>query len=412
MHSEPTMSQTVLYICSSLPSLTETFIYREIFALERRGVVVETVSMNTPRLENVSAEARSLLETTTFLDQVSQGRKFWAGVCTFLSNPLRFARCLLHWVRAHPMKFPRDYLRLGYHLTEACYLYMRFRGREMRHIHCHFVNSPTSLGLFLSELSGTPFSFTMHASNIWLDPIALGNKLESCKFCVSISEYNKHFILQQYGSQLESKIKVIRCGLDVRQLPVRQPNSSSTRSPLILAVAQLSRRKGLHVLIEACAILRRDGVDFRCQIVGEGQERSALEDLISGLDLEGVVELLGAKPQEVLPRYLAEADIFALPCVIVEDGGRDGIPVALMEAMLWKIPVITTNILGLPELVDDGIDGVLVPPNDPQALATQMARLLGSDALRTVLGEKGREKIVREFNLDLSARQLQSEFNA
>ena len=208
----------ILYVTSSLPALTLTFIYREIFGLRRKGLEVETVSMNRPAPESVSEEAQGLLESTLYLDQVSLMRKIGAVFSVMFRRPRGFFRCLGLYFWARPMKNARDYARLAYHLIEACYLYGKYRNRGIQHLHAHFVNGPSSIAMFLSILLDVPYSFTMHASLIWLDPVALYNKLDTCKFCASISEYNRDYVISEYGTRFFEKIEIVRCGIDMEKL--------------------------------------------------------------------------------------------------------------------------------------------------------------------------------------------------
>lgn len=404
-------SKKLLYVTSSLPALTLTFIYREIFGLRKQGFEIETVSMNRPDRDSVSEEAQGLLGTTLYLDQVSLPSKIVSAIGTLFRRPRALIRCLGIWFGARPMKNgARDYARLGYHLIEACHLYGIYRDRGIDHLHAHFVNGPSSIAMFLSILLDRPFSFTMHASLIWLDPVALYNKLDTCKFCASISEYNRDYVVSEYGAEFASRIEIVRCGIDMDKLVSIEHGSSPDAPFTIVGVGQLTKRKGFHVLIEACGLLSERGREFRCLIVGEGTQRPDLESLIAKYRLDGIVSLEGAQPQERIPSYLGQADLFALPCVIADDGWRDGIPVALMEAMAHEIPVVSTNILGLPELIDDGENGVLVESGDAGALADSIESLMDSAKLRNDMGVNANAKVGSDFNVEVSVKKLATLF--
>lgn len=402
----------ILYITATLPALTVTFIYREIFRLQRSGFEVRCVSMNTPGADEISAEAEVLVASTTYLDQVSGLSKLGGFLACAAFHPTRLASCLGELFIARPMKGLRDYARLAYHLFEAGYLAWHLRHAGYRHIHCHFINGPTSIGMFLARLLDLPFSFTMHASMIWLDPIAFLNKLKACSFCASISQYNKNYVLETYGRQFDGKIRIVHCGIDPEGEPVPAPQRDSGAAVQLLGVGQLNRRKGFHVLLGACALLKDRGVAFHCNIVGGGEQRVVLEDLRDRLGLRQHVTLVGPVKHEVVRGYLSGADVFVLPCVISEDGWRDGIPVALMEAMFHRRPVISTNILGLPELIDDQVNGILVEPNDEAALAGAIETLSIDAELRSQMGERGRSKVLRDFNNLNSAQTLAGLFGA
>ena len=204
----------VLYVTSRLPALTVTFIYKEIHRLQSMGREVSFVSMNTPSDGEISADARAFVKDTDYLDSVGLGAKFAAFVGQCARHPLRMLTAFGIVISARPMQGPRDYARLGYHLVEAAYLARKYKDRGFEHIHCHFINGPSSIGMFLGLLLDVPFSFTMHASMIWLDPIAFSNKLKRCKFCASISEYNKRYVVTTYGESLKEKIHIVHCGID------------------------------------------------------------------------------------------------------------------------------------------------------------------------------------------------------
>lgn len=389
-----------------------TFIYQEIFRLQELGVRVETVSMNTPPVDRVSSDAMSLRDATLYLDQQSIWTKFLGFLSLGVRHPLRMLKCIWQYLTASPMKFPRDYLRMGYHLVEAGFLAHRYRASPPDRLHSHFINGPTSIAMFLGILLERPFSFTMHASLIWMDPIGFRNKLRKCEFCVSISEYNRRYVLERYGRQFREKIHIVHCGVDPdrRVEPSLPANVGS--SFRILGVGQLNPRKGFHVLIPALAALRDQDLDFHCTIIGEGAERPRLEQLIAEHELRDRVHLAGAALHEDVLLKLNQVDAFVLPCVISKEGFRDGIPVALMEAMQQGLPVVSSDILGLPELIDNGKNGFLVPPDDPVALAAALMKLAGSASLRTELGANGRIKVFEEFNNRKSAARLKELFQA
>lgn len=402
------MTRKILYIAPALPVLTCTFIYREIFDLREMGFEIDTISMNTPAPDRISSEAMGLLRTTLYLDQVPERRKLGAFIKTMFNKPLPMLRCLGIFFTARPMQSFQDYRRLGYHLIEACYLSYHLQGSKPDHIHSHFIAGATSINMFLSELIGVPFSFTMHASAIWIDPIALKTKLGRCTFCVSISEYNMHYVLDEYGQEWRPKFNIVHCGIpvaDYNQARLKaMPQGSGAVN--VLAVGQLMVRKGYLILIEAARILRDGNANVLWTIVGEGYQRPVLEQKIREYELGNFVILEGAKPHEDIPQFLANADIFTLPCIIGDDKTRDGIPVSLMEAMAWQLPVVSTNIVGLPELIDSGSDGILVESGNAMALADAIQELADSPELRQRIATAAADKIDREFNSVRSARQL------
>ena len=402
----------VLYITATLPALTVTFIHREVSRLREIGVGIDCVSMNTPDESEISDDARSLLKDTFYLDAVGLLPKLAGFLLATIRHPVLFVRSMGIIFAARPMNGARDYARLIYHLLEGAYLSRQLDMSSYRHIHAHFINGPTSIAMFLSEFSGVPFSFTMHASMIWLDPIALGNKLERCAFCASISEYNADYVLGQYGEEHVEKIHIVHCGID----PEPQSIGPKTRRPdkpvQLLGVGQLNARKGFHVLIEACGRLRDDGVPFRCKIVGGGEQSPRLEGMLREHDLSELVTLTGPVKHDVVDELIAECDLFVLPCVISDDGWRDGIPVALMEAMFHERVAVSSRILGIPELIEDGVSGRLVETKNPEALAAAITELAASPGMCARLAAEGRQKVLADFNNAKSAAKLAGLFSA
>jgi glycosyltransferase involved in cell wall biosynthesis len=231
----------------------------------------------------------------------------------------------------------------------------------------------------------------------------LGRKIADAALAVTISRHNVDWLDRNVTGRAQSKMQVVHCGVDLARIQWRPDGRSGN---LVVSVGRLVPMKGFGTLIEALALLRAHGVEFRCLIAGEGPERAALQASVIALGLQDQVELPGALPQEKVRAALDEAVVFALPCEIAADGSRDGIPVALMEAMAVGCPVVSCPVSGVPELIRDGEHGLLVPPHDPQALAIALRRLLGDAALRRQLAAAARLRIEQEFDARKEARKL------
>jgi glycosyltransferase involved in cell wall biosynthesis len=238
----------------------------------------------------------------------------------------------------------------------------------------------------------------MHASLIFVDPLMLRTKLLMCKNAVTISRYNKRYLTIKYGDQLASKIKVIHCGINLKEF--QKVQKEKTDSAVILAVGQLVERKGFQYLVDACHIMKQRGIDFKCYLVGEGEERNLIQDRVTLHKLENEFILLGRKPQENIRDLLQEAAVFVLPSIVTDKGEREGIPVALMEAMAMELPVVSTKIVGVPELIEDGIGGLLVEQRNAEQIASALEYLLKNPQISKEMGMHGREKIRQEFNID------------
>jgi colanic acid/amylovoran biosynthesis glycosyltransferase len=277
----------------------------------------------------------------------------------------------------------------------------RLEAEETAHLHAHFATHPATMALIVSSLTGIPWSVTVHAHDIFVSQAMLREKLAAARFIRSISGFNRELLERRFPGEAADKVRVIHVGIDpevYRGLP--DPAADSPTPQIILCVASHRPYKGLPMLLEACRRLRSEGVAFHCEIVGDGPLRPELERRITELGLAGTVSLLGALPQHEVTRRLGESAVFVLPSIVAPDGQMEGIPVALMEAMAAGRPVVASALSGIPELVEDGVSGFLVQPGDAPAIAAAVERLLADPALGLRMGERGREKVDREFRLD------------
>jgi len=258
----------------------------------------------------------------------------------------------------------------------------------------------------LSKLSGKPFTFTVHAYDIFLkensESKLLGKKIASADKVISISEYNKRYLIDLFNVNPD-KIEVIHLGVSPHHY---QHSGKIERLNHIITLSRLVEKKGLLTLIEAFSLLNKWKIDFHATIVGEGLMREKLLESIIQHGLSDRVSLSGNLVGEEVDSMLTASTLFVLPCRRLENGDMDGIPVGMMEAMAAGLPVVSTNISGIPELVEDGITGYLIPPENPHELAKAMKKLLGNPCLRKELGERGVSKIAQEFNITTEVRKL------
>jgi glycosyltransferase involved in cell wall biosynthesis len=279
------------------------------------------------------------------------------------------------------------------------------------HLHAHFASQAAELAMLAGRLTGIPFSFTAHAKDIYdhsVDSALLRQKIQEAKFVVTVSEYNRRHLAGLAGEVAGRKILRLYNGIDLQRF---QPGPASLRDPeLLLAIGRLEEKKGFHHLIAACALLRKSGHRFRCLVVGQGREQDALAETIERLDLQAEVALVGAQPQELLIETLKRAAILVLPCVISSTGDRDGLPTVLLEAMAMGLPVISTQLVGIPEIVQHGKTGFLVPPGEPAQLAQTIGELLDHPALQESLGRAGRARAEALFDLRKNVLTLHEQF--
>jgi len=392
----------VAYIMSRFPKLTETFVLYEMLALQQQGVGVEIFPLINERAHVMHEEAKPFAARARYQPMLS-----WPIIKAqwhFLRTQPR-AYVGLWWEVLHGAWGSANYVIGGLGiLPKAARFAEQMQALGVTHIHAHFANHPTVAALVAHRLTGIPFSFTAHAHDLYVDRHMLKQKVRAAAFVVAISEYNKALIIQHCGEDVRDKIVVIHCGVDTSLFRPRQKAPSGPFT--IVCVGALEEKKGQTHLVEACRILKQRNLDFVCHMIGEGQTRAALERQIQQADLAGVVRLEGGRPRAEVLRMLEQADVVTLPSIQTKSGKMEGIPVALMEPLACEVPVVSTRISGIPELVENGVTGLLVPPADPAALAGALERLAHDPELGRRLGCAGRAKVLREFDLADNTTQL------
>lgn len=237
----------------------------------------------------------------------------------------------------------------------------------------------------------------------------LAEKVAGAAAVIAISEYNRQMIIGVCEGQFGDKIKVIHCGVDTRVFVPRTGSTPCDRGegPLqILCIGTLHEVKGQTYLIEACRLLKERGIDYRCHFVGDGPDRAALTKQAAQAGVLDRITFHGKLTRPDVAKLLGRADVVATPSVPSRDGRREGIPVVLMEAMGCGLPVVASDLSGIPELVQDEVTGYLVPPGDATGMADALERLCHEPGLRRRLGRAGREKVLQDFNLRLNAAAL------
>lgn len=403
--------ESILYVGAYLPRLSETFVYREIFALRQIGRPVVTASLHAPdTFGEDQPEIRRLAAETVvvyggWLPLLGDAAAEW------LLHPLRSIRTLCLAVRdacrERDLSAPRRLLIPGQALAAQA-LARRIRPQGISHIHAHMAHAPTTVAMYTAFQLGIRFSFTGHAVDLFRDRALLRCKLQRAAFAACISTWHRSFY-QSLVHRPDSAYPVIRCGVDPDDFtPVER---SDDRPPLILGVGRMVPKKGFDVLLEALEKTKAHGAAFRGCIVGDGEELPRLTELRRSLDLEDEVVLPGARPNPEIRTLMQQAGLFVLPCRVDAAGDRDGIPVVLMEAMACGICVISGDLPTIRELVQDGVTGFMVPPGDTEALAERVTALLRDPALRKRIGRQGRARVEEEFSLHRNAARLNEAFD-
>ena len=401
----------VAYLLKRYPRLSETFILHEMLALEAQGVSLAVYSMLDPGEATVHPDVRRLRAAVTYLPATTL-----AHIAGLLNAHGRWLRCnprrYLHALRFAVLR--RDVAAGLRHFLRAGWLAYDLDRLGIRHLHAHFAHGPAATAQYVYLLSGIPYSFTGHAKDIYTTPTArIAARIREAAFVVTCTGFNATFLAQIVDAETARRIHRVYHGVDLTRFSpyIRHVDSDETAGiPTILAVGRLVEKKGLEYLIEACAQLCERGVRFRCQIVGVGPLKERLQAQIDARGLGEMVTFFGARTQDELVTLYGDATVMALPCVVLENGDRDGIPNVLVEAMSMELPVVSTRVSGIPELIEDGENGLLTPPRDADTLTDTLARLLGDAQLRQRLGQNARRTVMDRFELQRNARRLKMLF--
>jgi colanic acid/amylovoran biosynthesis glycosyltransferase len=394
------------YVLKMFPRFSETFILSEILELERQGLELRIFSLKRPNDGVVHADVGRIRAPVTYVPEspLRAARAYAAAHReVFRWNRRRYFRCFSFalW-RAIKKRRPAAFKRF----LQAGFIAPLLTKEGIGHVHAHFATTATSVALHLHQLAGVSYSFTAHAKDIYRDSVeanSLERKLRAARFAVTVSDYNRRYLARFDGA--DPLVRIYN-GLDVERFA---PNGTArAEPPLVLAVGRLVEKKGFADLIRACSLLRADGFAFRCRIVGKGELERDLRALIAALGLEGLVELAGPIPRERLLAEYTRASVVVAPCVIGTDGNRDGLPTVLVEAMALGVPVVATDLTGIPELVEDGRTGLLVPQRDPQALAAAIQWVLAEPTLAEGLARAGRARVEHEFDLRANVARLRN----
>jgi glycosyltransferase involved in cell wall biosynthesis len=397
--------QPIAYLVKGWPRLSETFILNEVIAIERRNIPLRIFSVKDPNNEPVHAKVTGVRSVVTYISLARHWRAALLGNIRLVwRRPGSYIRTFLYATIQAAIHFRFVVMR---RFWQAGYLGDIFLRQPVSHLHAHFATSPAMVAFFTHKLLGIPYTFTAHAKDIYISPQKLlRSKIDAAGAVITCTEYNRQYLLSQFGPSLNRKLHCIHHGLDLSEFEFRSPRGSTEEIPVVLAVGRLVEKKGLGHLLRAVDILRKRGRRVCAEIIGDGPLRGALENQLRGLGLVDTVELLGAQPHEKVRLAYRRASLFVLPCTVAENGDRDGIPNVLLEAMAAGVPVISTEVSGVPELIDSEHDGLLVPPNNPAMLADAMERVLASAELGERLAHAARAKIEASFSMDHGTAQL------
>ena len=400
----------IAYLMSRWPKLTETFILYELLAVEALGRRVELYPLLRHREPVSHPEALELATRAHYQPFLSRAilasqldairrrpRAYFGALGALIRGTLGSANYLFGGLAIFP---------------KVVHMAREMEAAGIGHVHCHFSNHPAAAGFIIHRLTGIPYSFVAHGSDLHVDRHMLDRKVAEAAFVVAISKDNLEEIVGEVGEAARSRVEVIHCGVDTARLRPHTAAPTANRPFTILSIGTLHEVKGQSILVEACRILRDRGLAVRCRLIGDGPDEDLLRERIAGAGLDGIVSLDGRRTREEVITAIGDADLLAAPSVAASDGKREGIPVVLMEAMSCGLPVVASRLSGIPELVEHEVEGLLVPPGDPTALADAIERLVADPGLRARLGAAARRRIEREFDLATNARTILERIDA
>jgi colanic acid/amylovoran biosynthesis glycosyltransferase len=383
------------YLFERFPSFGQTFCYREVAELYRQDVAPPIFSIRNPKDEpaqdwdvRIVKSVHYLPEEKELLDDIRRASKKGKLASEIIA-------ALDEWGRR------TDFLRL----YQAVYVGLRLQKAGISHVHAHFAGMAARTAFWIAKFFPITFSFTAHANDIFAPrnfEIGLDKLIQTARVIITETDYSQKFLRERFQVGAD-RIHRIYNGLNLGEFGHA---TFSSDPPLIVAIGRLISKKGFGNLIRACALLVERGRSFRCEIFGEGPLEKQLREQIEESGLKELVQLPGPKPQHELRARLASASVFVLPSVPESDGGMDNLPTVIMEAMATSLPVVSTTIGGIPEMIVENETGFLVQPEDAVALAGAIEKVISNRSLGQRLGQTGYQRAQRLFSIDKSVREL------
>ncbi len=385
------MANSVGYLFERFPRFTQTFCAREVAELYRQAMPVPVFSIYHPK---------EAIPEVTGLDQVR------IHYLPSTKNPILIARAHLFSPHLHKIWAAGGDRRDKRRFREAVHLGPMLQSQEIRHLHVHFASIAAHTAWWLKRLFGISYSFTGHANDIFCPKpghrISLDDLVRGASFVVGETDYSSNRLKQEFPYAREKIFRVYN-GLDPSIFKAAVPETEPLR---IVSVGRLIEKKGWRYLIEACALLRDRELQFDCRIVGDGPDEKLLQELIQQLSLTELVHLTGPRSQSEIIDLLAESSLFVFPAIRDQKGDSDNLPTVLIEALASGLPIVATTIAGIPEIVKEGSNGLLVPEKDSKQLALAIERLCRDPSRRRVWGKESRRIAEERFTLQGTVAQL------
>ena len=396
---EKISAPTLCMVLKGYPRISETFISNEILLLESLGFKIHIISMRHPREPFTHASVKNIQASVDYLPSTIQGNLFTLCGHNFLlavKRPVIYfkavKKAVVRWMRTRKSATLKHLLLAGYLVHKI------LPGKNIVHFQAHFAHSPTSVAFFSSLLSDVPFSFFAHAKDIYTsDKRQLKEKINMARFVVTCTKYNKAYLSELAGNT-QTPVFCVYHGINLDYFSSKEREIKCKPPYQIITVARMTRKKGLENVYQALAVMRDKGIEFKHTLIGEGDDHSKIVALIKQLKLENLTQLCGTLTHEQVIDHYASSDLFVLGCLIADNGDRDGIPNVMAESMAMNLPVVATNVSGIPEFLEDRVTGLMVEQKDPMALANAMETLLKDNNLRQEVTLEAKKRITRDFN--------------
>ncbi len=404
---------TLCMVLKGYPRISETFISNEILILESLGYKIHIISMRHPREPFTHESVKAIRAGVDYLPSSIMPNLhilLYHNLLLALKRPKPYFKAMKkaveRWLRTRRSATVKHLLQAGI-LVHKC-----LPGKAIVHFHAHFAHSPTSVALFASLLTGLPYSFFAHAKDIYTsDTRQLKEKIDMARFVVTCTRYNQRY-LSTVSAATSTPLFCVYHGINLDYFSPSERSRPALPPYKIITVARITEKKGLETIYRALAILRERGIDFRHTLIGEGDDLEKILGLIKELDLGAMTRLCGTLTHEEVISHYAESDLFVLGCQIADNGDRDGIPNVMAESMAMNLPVVATDVSGLPEFLEDGVTGRMVPPRNPAKLANAMEGLLMDEALRKRVTREARKRVERDFDNKKLVRELARRYKA
>lgn len=396
----------IAYLAPEIPALSATFVYNEILELNKQGIHVKPFSVHRPGYIAAEESLSALKNDVFHLYETPKYQVLLDNLTMLFTRPVGYLKAagrLLNDVLQQGV-ISRSALGLSYRFFYAATLAKQLKQDNIEHLHVHFAHIPTDIAMYAAPMIGIGFSVQAHANDLFERGWLLKQKVERSAFFATISEFNQRFLENLQADS--KKIKIVRCGVEQSWQPPVKP-SEQNKVYTIGTVGRLVEKKGIDTLINAVSDLLKNGYQVCLKIAGNGPLEAELKQQATSLGLtEDTVQFVGALPHDQVAEFISGLDIFVLPCKQDSQGDMDGIPVVLMEAMLCGVPVISTELSGIPELVINKISGLTVQPDNYVELSKAICQLMDSPdtGLRLISG--GKQRVEDEFLLNKNVEKL------